>query len=88
MRQHFGNSAEFAATSKVLVANKGLYKAFLAAGLIWGPNLGPAWPAVQLFFLGCVIIAGVYGAVTVGVKILFVQALLAALSAATVWRHT
>lgn len=86
-RRVFGNSAEFAAASKVLAANQGLYNGFLAAGLIWGLSLGPTGQAVQLFFLGCVIVAGVYGAMTVGVKILFVQALPAALAAAGVWLH-
>ena len=86
-RRVFGNSAEFAAASKVLAANQGLYNGFLAAGLIWGLSLGPAGQAVQLFFLGCVIVAGVYGAMTVGVKILFVQALPGAVAAAAVWLH-
>ena len=84
-RRVFGNSAEFAAASKVLAANQGLYNGFLAAGLIWGLSLGAAGHAVQLFFLGCVFVAGLYGALTVGVKILFVQALPAALAAAAVW---
>ena len=83
-RRMFGNSAEFAAASKVLAANQGLYNGFLAAGLIWGLTLGVGGHAVQLFFLACVIVAGVYGALTVGIKILFVQALPAALAAAAV----
>ena len=83
-RRVFGNSAEFATASKVLAANQGLYNGFLAAGLIWGLSLGTAGHALQLFFLGCVIVAGVYGAISVGVKILFVQALPAALAAAAV----
>lgn len=81
-RRVFGSSAEFASASKVLAANQGLYNGFLAAGLIWGLSLGPAGHAVQLFFLGCVIVAGLYGAATVGVKILFVQAVPAALAVA------
>jgi putative membrane protein len=83
-RKVFGNTPEFAAASKVLAANQGLYNGFLAAGLIWGLTLGPAGHAVQLFFLGCVIVAGVYGAITVGIKILFVQAVPAALAMAAV----
>ena len=83
-RRVFGQSAEFATASKVLAANQGLYNGFLAAGLIWGLSLGPAGHAVQLFFLGCVFVAGVYGAMTVGVKILFVQSVPAALAAAAV----
>jgi len=81
-RKVFGNTAEFAAASKVLAANQGLYNGFLAAGLIWG--LGPAGQSVQLFFLGCVIVAGLYGAMSVGIKILFVQAVPAALAVAAI----
>ena len=83
-RRVFGQSAEFATASKVLAANQGLYNGFLAAGLIWGLSLGPAGHAVQLFFLGCVAVAGVYGAMTVGIKILFVQTVPAALAAVAV----
>ena len=81
-RKVFGNTPEFAAASKVLAANQGLYNGFLAAGLIWG--LGPAGQSVQLFFLGCVIVAGLYGAMSVGIKILFVQAVPAALAVAAI----
>ena len=83
-RKTFGNSAEFAAASKVLAANQGLYNGFLAAGLIWGLGMGVAGQPVQLFFLGCVIVAGLYGAATVGIKILFVQAVPAALAVAAI----
>ena len=83
-RRVFGNTAEFATASKVLAANQGLYNGFLAAGLIWGLSMGGGGRAVQLFFLGCVFVAGVYGAMSVGVKILFVQAVPAALAAAAV----
>src|ERR1700712_5076101 len=78
----FRNTPEFAAASKVLAANQGLYNGFLAAGLIWGLSMGAAGHAVQLFFLGCVIVAGLYGAMTVGIKILYVQAVPAALAMA------
>ena len=81
-RRVFGNSPEFATASKVLAANQGLYNGFLAAGLIWGLSMGTAGRPVQLFFLGCVIVAGVYGAISVGSRILFVQALPAALAVA------
>jgi len=81
-RKVFGSTPEFAAASKVLAANQGLYNGFLAAGLIWG--LGTGNLPVQLFFLGCVIVAGLYGALTVGIKILFVQAVPAALAMAAV----
>ena len=81
-RRVFGTTAQFAAESKVLAANQGLYNGFLAAGLLWGLLLGPAGRAVLVFFLGCVIVAGVFGAATVSRKILFVQALPAALALA------
>jgi len=73
-RRTFGLTPEFSAASKTLAANQGLYNGFLAAGLVWGLCLGPAGAAVKLFFLACVIVAGVYGAITVNRKILFVQA--------------
>ena len=71
-----------AATSKVLAANQGLYNGFLAAGLLWGLWLRGAGFDIKVFFLACVIVAGVYGAATVGRKILFVQALPAAIALA------
>jgi putative membrane protein len=74
----FGQTLEAAKASKVLAANQGLYNGFLAAGLIWGLSLGAAGTSVKVFFLGCVLVAGVYGAVTASQKILFVQALPAA----------
>ncbi|MEO7117079.1 MAG: DUF1304 domain-containing protein [Caldimonas sp.] len=80
----FRHSPAEAATSKVLAANQGLYNGFLAAGLAWGLSMGAAGTSVKLFFLGCVIVAGIYGAATVGKKILFVQALPAALAMALV----
>ena len=80
----FRNTPEKAALTKVLAANQGLYNGFLAAGLLWGVSLGAAGTNIKLFFLGCVIVAGIYGAATVGKKILFVQALPAALAMAAV----
>jgi putative membrane protein len=80
----FRQSAEEAAASKVLAANQGLYNGFLAAGLAWGVYLGAAGVPLKLFFLGCVIVAGVFGAATVGRKILLVQALPAAIATALV----
>ncbi|MDR3429328.1 MULTISPECIES: DUF1304 domain-containing protein [Silvimonas] len=74
-RKVFRLTPEFATASKVLAANQGLYNGFLAAGLLWGLLLGPTGFAVKIFFLSCVIVAGVFGALTVGKKILFVQAL-------------
>jgi len=70
----FGLTQEFATASKTLAANQGLYNGFLAAGLAWGICLGAAGVSVKVFFLACVIVAGVYGALTVNRKILFVQA--------------
>ncbi len=68
--------------SKVLAANQGLYNGFLAAGLLWGLSLGDAGLSIKVFFLLCVVVAGVYGAATVGKKILYVQALPAAIGLA------
>jgi putative membrane protein len=80
----FNQTLEQARTSKVLAANQGLYNGFLAAGLLWGISLGADGTAVKIFFLICVIVAGVYGALTASRKILFVQALPAALALALV----
>lgn len=74
----FGQTPEAAKTSKVLAANQGLYNGFLAAGLVWGLSLGESGTSIKVFFLGCVLIAGLYGAATANRKILFVQALPAA----------
>jgi putative membrane protein len=78
----FRQTPEAAATSKVLAANQGLYNGFLAAGLVWGLWLRGAGFDIKVFFLACVVVAGVYGAATVGRKILFVQALPAVLALA------
>ena len=75
----FGQTPEQAAASKVLAANQGLYNGFLAAGLLWGLILGAAGTDVKIFFLCCVLVAGLYGAATASRKILFVQALPAAI---------
>ena len=77
-RGAFGLTQEFAEETKTLAANQGLYNGFLVAGLAWGV-IDDAL-AFKVFFLGCVIVAGVYGAATVGRKILFVQAVPAALA--------
>jgi putative membrane protein len=75
----FGTDPELAARSVVLAANQGLYNGFLAAGLIWGLVVprGTGFP-VLVFFLSCVAVAGIYGAVTVSKKILVVQTIPAA----------
>ena len=84
-RRAFGTTPEFSAATKVLAANQGLYNGFLAAGLIWGLSLGPAGHSVQVFFLSCVTVAGIYGGFTASRKILFIQALPGALGLAAVW---
>ena len=73
-RATFGLTPEFAAASKGLAANQGLYNGFLAAGLVWGLLLGPSGWAVKIFFLSCVIVAGLYGGWSISRKILLVQA--------------
>ena len=78
----FGLTPEFAEQTKVLAANQGLYNGFLAAGLIWGlvhPDRVIAWQ-VTMFFLACVAIAGIFGAMTSSRKILFIQTLPAVLA--------
>ena len=75
----FGQTLEAATASKVLAANQGLYNGFLAAGLFWGLWLGAEGSAVIVFFLCCVLVAGLYGAATASRKILFIQAAPAAL---------
>ena len=71
----FGLTPERAESSRVLAANQGLYNGFLAAGLFWSLTLGDQGKAVAIFFLGCVLVAGLYGAATASRKILYVQAL-------------
>lgn len=71
----FKLTPEFAAASKALAANQGLYNGFLAAGLVWGLAMGAAGIDVKVFFLACVIVAGLFGGATVNRKILFVQAI-------------
>jgi putative membrane protein len=78
----FGMGPEKAADSAMLAANQGLYNGFLAAGLIWGLVQGtPAFAfQIKVFFLLCVIIAGVYGAVSFSRKTIFMQASPAAIA--------
>jgi len=75
----FGQTQEAATASKVLAANQGLYNGFLAAGLFWGLILGDSGAGVKVFFLCCVLVAGLYGAATASRKILFIQAIPAAI---------
>jgi putative membrane protein len=81
----FGNTPQKAADTAVLAANQGLYNGFLAAGIAWGLADPHAGRPVLTFFLACVVVAGVYGAATASRKILFVQALPAAIALALLW---
>ncbi|WP_155299181.1 DUF1304 domain-containing protein [Deinococcus kurensis] len=74
----FGTTPDLAAQTRVMAGNQGLYNGFLAAGLIWGLITGSA--AIQLFFLACVAVAGLYGAATANRRILFIQTVPAALA--------
>jgi putative membrane protein len=74
----FGITQAFATQSKALAANMGLYNGFLAAGLVWGLGLGQAGTPVKLFFLACVLVAGLYGGLTTSRRVLWIQALPAA----------
>ena len=86
----FRNTPEKAEITKVLAANQGLYNGFLAAGLIWGLlHAAPAFAfQIKAFFLLCVIVAGAYGAATVSKRILYVQAVPAALALIVLWLAT
>jgi putative membrane protein len=81
-RKTFGMTPEVSASSAVLAANQGLYNGFLAAGMAWA-----IWSDrrdLKLFFLGCVVIAGVFGGLTAKISILFTQAVPAAIGLALV----
>ena len=80
----FRFTPDFAKATKALAANQGVYNAFLAAGLAWGLALGTAGGPIRIFFLLCVIVAGIVGAATVNRRILWVQALPAAIALALV----
>jgi len=84
-RKTFGLSRELAEASKGLAANQGLYNGFLAAGLIWGVIEGERAFAIKVFFLGCVIVAGIFGAITAKRSILFVQAIPGLIALILVW---
>jgi len=88
----FEMTPEFSASSAVLAANQGLYNGFLAVGLLWGLFAGRR--DIKVFFLACIVVAGVHGGVTAKTAILYVQALPAlvallvvALVPATTRRH-
>ena len=88
-KRAFGNgfSDQFFKDTKTLAGNQGLYNGFLAAGLVWSLLISdPLWSKnVAVFFLGCVLVAGVYGGFTAGKKILYIQALPAALALAVLF---
>jgi putative membrane protein len=85
IRASFGLTEDFARQSKAIAANQGLYNGFLAAGLVWSLIAPvPLGRTLALFFLGCVVVAGAFGALTVKVSILFIQALPAAIALALV----
>lgn len=87
-RKAFGLTPEFAEQTKGLAANQGLYNGFLVAGLLWSVIAGLTTPigfAVAVFFLVCVVVAGVFGAITVSRKILAVQAVPGAIALVLVW---
>lgn len=86
-RRIFGMTPEISASSATLAANQGLYNGFLAAGLIWGLATGRR--DVKIFFLLCVVIAGVFGGMTAKPSIIFTQALpaLIALAMVVLWQR-
>ena len=81
-RRVFGLAPEVMAASASLAANQGLYNGFLAAGLLWGVWLGVDGTSVRVFFLVCVVIAGVFGGVTAKRSILWIQAVPGAIALA------
>ena len=83
----FRNTVEKAQQSATLAANQGLYNGFLAAGLLWGgfhPDL-PVGLQITSFFLGCVVVAGIFGAITVSRRIFWLQALPALVGLGLAW---
>lgn len=84
-RRTFGLSRELAESTKGLAANQGLYNGFLAAGLVWGVIGGEGAFSIKVFFLVCVIVAGIFGAITAKRSILFVQALPGLIALIAVW---
>jgi putative membrane protein len=76
----FGTTAAFAEESKTLAANQGLYNGFLAAGAVWAIFAGPPLQKpLAIFFASCVVVAGIYGGLTVSRRIMVIQALPAAI---------
>jgi len=83
-RRVFGLTPERAEATRSLAANQGLYNGFLAAGLGWGLLAGADGHTIKVFFLSCVVVAGVFGAATASRKILWVQAVPGAVALALV----
>jgi putative membrane protein len=81
----FQRTREEQEQTKVLAANQGLYNGFLAAGLVWSYFDAAGQRSIRFFFLGCIVVAGIYGGATASKKILFVQAVPAAIAIAVVW---
>jgi len=83
----FNNTPQRAADTAVLAANQGLYNGFLAAGLFWGlAHPAPAFAfQIKVFFLLCVLVAGLYGAATASRKILYIQSVPAAIGLVLLW---
>lgn len=84
-RRVFHLSADYAKASAPLAKNQGLYNGFLAAGLVWGLLAGDQAFTVQVFFLACVVVAGVFGALTANRVILWAQAVPGAIALALVF---
>ncbi|MGH8493842.1 MAG: DUF1304 domain-containing protein [Moraxellaceae bacterium] len=84
-RKTFGLTESYAAETRALAANQGLYNGFLVAGLVWGLLLGPEGFAQKVFFLSCVIVAGVFGGLTVNKRIVIVQAVPAVIALVLVY---
>lgn len=76
----FGMTLEYAEQTAVLAANQGLYNGFLAAGLIWALVKKEEGHSLRVFFLGCIIVAGIFGAATAKMSILYIQAVPAAIA--------
>ncbi len=85
-RRIFGLTAQAAQDTAALAMNQGLYNGFLAAGLIWGLlSRGPFAFSIKVFFLACILIAGIFGGITAKRSILWIQALPSAIALALVY---
>jgi putative membrane protein len=85
IHERLGFTLEEAIKVAPIVANAGLYNGFLAAGLIWGLVSGKAGDAIKVFFLSCVIIAGIFGAVTLTWTPLLIQTAPSAIALLLLW---